>query len=414
MPEPSTYARRIMERCDILATHTTVEGQITRPYGSPALLSARDQIAAWMVDAGMSIRVDTIGNLIGRYEADPAAVDPKTFVIGGHFDSVVDAGRYDGILGVLSGIAAVERLRDEGARLPFAIEVLAVVEEEGNRFHTTFLGSSPLAGQWDPAWLGLADDDGVTLREVIVASGGDPDAIGRESLDPSGLLGFVEMHIEQGPVLEAEDLPVAAVSSITGSSRATMVVHGTAGHAGTVPMGLRRDALAASAEIVLAVEEIGRSEPDLVATVGRVEVGPGAPNVIPGRVEMTLDLRHPDPAVRDRAIGGIREAGFGIAERRGVRLEWIDAPGFDGIACDPALSAALGEAISAEGYRAISLFSGAGHDALTLSQVMPVSMLFVRCKDGISHNPAESISVDDVDAAMRVLDRFLAGLAGSG
>lgn len=414
MPELSQYARRIMERCDILAAHTMVEGQITRPYGTPALLAARDRIAAWMTQAGMSTRVDTIGNLIGRYEASPVVANPKTFVIGGHFDSVVDAGRYDGTLGVLSGIAAVERLRDEGARLPFEVEVLAVVEEEGNRFHTTFLGSSPLAGQWDPAWLDLADDEGVTLREAISASGGDPDAIGRKAFDPARMLGFVEMHIEQGPVLESEDLPVAVVSSITGSSRATMVFHGTAGHAGTVPMALRRDALAASAEIVLTVEGIGRSEADLVATVGRVEVGPGAPNVIPGRVEMTLDLRHPDPAVRERAIDAIREAGQEIARRRGTRLEWIEAPGFDGIACDPALSAALGEAISGEGYRAITLFSGAGHDALTLSKVAPVSMLFVRCKGGISHNPAESIAVDDVDAAMRVLDRFLTGLAGRG
>jgi allantoate deiminase len=327
MSELSLYARQIMERCDILATHTIVEGQITRPYGTAALTAAREQIAAWMAEAGMSTRVDTIGNLIGRYEADPAMAEPKTFVIGGHFDSVVDAGRYDGIMGVLSGIAAVERLRDEGRRLPFAIEVLAVVEEEGNRFHTTFLGSSPLAGQWDPAWLDLADDDGVTLREAISASGGDPDAIGREAFEPARLLGFVEMHIEQGPVLEAEDLPVAVVSSITGSSRATMVVHGMAGHAGTVPMGLRRDALAASAEIVLAVEEAGRSEADLVATVGRMEVGPGAPNVIPGRVEMTLDLRHPDPAVQDRAIRAIRETVIAISERRGVRLEWIETPG---------------------------------------------------------------------------------------
>jgi allantoate deiminase len=414
MPEQSPYARQIMERCDVLAGFTTVEGQITRPYGTTALAGARDQIAVWIADAGMSTRVDTVGNLIGRYEADPAIPEPKTFVIGGHFDSVVDAGRYDGILGVLSGIAAVARLRDTGVRLPFAIEVLAVVDEEGNRFHTSFLGSSPLAGQWDPAWLDLADDEGVTLREAISAWGGDPDAIGQESFDPATLLGFVEMHIEQGPVLEAEDLPVAVVSSITGSARATMVVHGMAGHVGTVPMGLRRDALAAAAEIVLAVEDTGRSEPDLVATVGRMEVGPGAPNVIPGRVEMTLDLRHSDPAVRERAIGAIREAGTAIAERRGVRLQWIDAPGFEGITCDDGLSTALGKAIAAEGYRSISLYSGAGHDALTLAKVAPVSMLLVRCKEGISHNPAESISVDDVDVAMRVLDRFLLGLAGRG
>jgi allantoate deiminase len=404
-------ARLLMERSDVLATFTTVEGQITRPYGTPGLWAARDQLTSWMEDAGLTTRVDTIGNLIGRYDADPAVASPKTFLIAGHYDSVVDAGRYDGTLGILTGIATVERLRDAGTRLPFAIEVVAIVDEEGNRFHNSFLGSSPLTGRWDAAWLELTDDDGVTLGETIAANGADPEAIGADAYDPATLLGFIEVHIEQGPVLEAHNLPVAAVSSITGSNRATIVVHGVAGHAGTVPMTLRSDALVAAAEMILAIEQVGRSEPGLVATVGRMEVSPGAPNVIPGRVEFTLDLRHADPAVREQAVGRIRSHTDAVASTRGVSIELIDAPGFEGITCDEGLTSKLEQAIAEAGYEPMTLFSGAGHDALTFAGITPVAMMFLRCREGISHNPAESIEETDVAAALDILDRFVLALA---
>jgi allantoate deiminase len=407
-------ARQIMDRSDILATHTMVEGQITRPYGTPALWSAREQVTAWMHEAGMTTRTDTFGNLIGRYDAAAGIAAPKTLLINGHIDSVVDAGRYDGTLGVLAGIAAVARLHEGGQRLPFAIEVLAIADEEGNHYHSAFLGSSALTGRWDAAWLDLTADDGTTLRDAIAATGADPTTIAADAFDPATLLGFIEVHIEQGPVLEAENLPVGAVSSITGSSRATVVVEGMAGHAGTVPMDLRRDALAAAAELVLAIEQAGSAEPRLVATVGRMEVSPGAPNVIPGRVEFTLDLRHADPGVRERVIRRLRSRTDAVAASRGVTIEWIDAPGFEGIACDARLTGMLESAIADAGHRSLRLYSGAGHDALVFAGVTPVSMLFVRCREGISHNPAESITEADVAVAIEVLDRFVAALAREG
>lgn len=412
MPTANDLATQIMRRADALAAYTTVEGQITRPYGTPALQQARDLVAAWMGDAGMATRVDTVGNLYGRYAAASDIEEPKTFILGGHLDSVVDAGRYDGILGVLAGIAVVERLRGEGIRLPFAIEVVAFADEEGNRFHTSFLGSSSVVGRWNPAWLDLEDDAGVTLATAIREFGGDPDAIGGERIDPSTILGFCEAHIEQGPVLQERDLPVAAVASITGSLRAVVTLTGMAGHAGTVPMALRRDALAGAAELVLAVEAIGRSAPDLVATVGQLACLPGASNVIPGQVELTLDLRHPDPDVRQQAFTAVREQAEKNATRRGLALEWDDSPSFPETACDPSLTGLLRDAIAAEGIEPISLFSGAGHDAIAMANVSPVTMLFVRCRDGISHNPAESVDEADVEVALRVLSRFIETIAG--
>ncbi len=413
MPPMRDHASQIMRRSDELAAFTTVPGQVTRLYGTTALLDARDRLDAWMRSAGMTTRTDSVGNLIGRYDADTNSPVPKTFLVGGHFDSVVDAGRYDGTLGILSGIAVVDHLRETGRRLPFAIEVIAFVDEEGNRFHTSFLGSSPVAGLWDPAWLALEDDEGVTLETGIRSMGGDPNALAGDAFDPAAALGFIEVHIEQGPVLQDRSLPVAAVCSITGSLRATIDFSGVAGHAGTVPMTLRHDALAGAAELVLAVETIGGSKTDLVATVGKLESAPGASNVIPGHAHLTLDLRHPDGAVRSRAFALVRERAESIAARRGLALDWTDSPSFAETPCDPALTDRLLGAIVAEGIAPLSLFSGAGHDAITMSRLGPVTMLFVRCRDGISHNPAESIEEPDVEVAMNVLLRFLLDLAGA-
>lgn len=407
MPSMRDHASQIMRRSDALAAFTTVEGQITRPYGTVALLEARAQLDTWMRAAGMTTRTDNVGNLIGRYDADGTASAPITFLVGGHFDSVVDAGQYDGTLGILSGIAVVKHLHETDRRLPFAIEVVAFADEEGNRFHTSFLGSSPVAGLWDPAWLDLEDDAGVSLEAGIRSIGGDPHAIAADAIDPETVLGFIEVHIEQGPVLQDRNLPVAAVSSITGSLRATIEFTGVAGHAGTVPMTLRRDALSGAAELVLAVETIGGSEPDLVATVGKLESSPGASNVISGHANLKLDLRHPDPVVRTRAFASIRERAGEIASRRKLELHWTNSPSFTETPCDAGLTQTLRTAIAGEGIEPLSLFSGAGHDAITMSNIGPVTMMFVRCRDGISHNPAESIDEPDVEVALRVLLRFL-------
>jgi allantoate deiminase len=295
--------------------------------------------------------------------------------------------------------------------LPFAIEVIGFADEEGARFHTAYLGSSVVSGTFDPASLNQADADGVTLGEAMRAWGGDPDRLAECRLDPGELLGFVEVHIEQGPVLEGRDLPVGVVAGITGTSLGQVAIAGTAGHAGTVPMALRRDALAAASEFILSVERIANEVDRLVGTVGEVSVLPGASNVIPGRVDLTLDVRHMNNAVRDAAVERMKEALAELAARRGVEAEWSDARGLPTVACDPDLMGHMAEAIVDEGYEVISLPSGAGHDAASLAAITPVSMLFVRCAGGVSHNPAESITVDDVAVAIRVLDRFVDGIA---
>ncbi|MGB3327660.1 MAG: Zn-dependent hydrolase, partial [Thermomicrobiales bacterium] len=317
-------AARLMARCDALALHTEVPGELTRTYATPALKEATALVAGWMADAGMTTRVDAAGNLIGRYEADPAIAMPRAFVMGGHLDSVRNAGRYDGPLGVLAGIALVERLHAQGRRLPFAVEVIGFADEEGARFHTAYLGSGSMAGTLDPRSLSHADADGITLADAMRAFGLDPDRLAEARRDPGELLGFVELHIEQGPVLERRDVPVGVVSGIAGANRATIVLTGEAGHAGTVPMALRRDALAAASEFVLAVERVARQQEQLVGTVGELKLSPGASNVIPGRVEVTLDLRHPREAVREAAVAELRRALAEISDRRQVAAEWID------------------------------------------------------------------------------------------
>ena len=401
-------ARLVMERCDILAGHSTEEGRITRPYGTPALNAAREEIDAWMRAAGMTTHVDAIGNLIGRYDAAAeSAGGQQTFVLGGHFDSVRDAGRYDGPLGVLTAIAAVERLHAAGKRLPMALEVIAFAEEEGLRYGTTFLTSSPLGGTWDPAWLSRQDANGVSLEQAIRDAGGDPATVPDLARTGDSLLGFLEVHIEQGPILQEQGLPVAVVSGITGSARAEITFTGMAGHAGTVPMRSRRDARAAAAEFVLEVERAGLSRGNLVATVGQLAVEPGATNVIAGRTTLSLDLRHPDPDVRERTIGGLMDAANAIAGRRSVDVSWTDTGGFHETPSDGTLNRLLGEAIADQGIEVLEIFSGAGHDAVSMAEITPVTMLFVRCKDGISHNPLESITTEDVAVALQVLDDFI-------
>lgn len=406
-----TRAALLMARCDELARCTEVPGELTRTYASGALRDATALVAGWMAEAGMTTRTDVVGNLVGRYEADQAIAQPRTFLIGGHLDSVRNAGRYDGPLGVLTGIAFVQRLHAEGRRLPFAIEVIGFADEEGVRFHTSYLGSGTVAGTLAPESLAYTDPDGTTLADAMRAFGLDPDRLDEGRRDPGDLLGFVEVHIEQGPVLERQDLPVGVVTGIAGASRATIVFTGMAGHAGTVPMALRRDALAAAAEFVLGVERIANEVEHLVGTVGQVSVLPGASNVIPGRVELTLDVRHPSAAIREAAVGRMRDVLAELSARRRVEAEWIDVQGYPTVECDLDLMSRLIDAIADEGLEPLRLPSGAGHDAVPLSTITPVSMLFVRCKDGVSHNPAESIEAGDVSVAIRVLDRFINGIA---
>lgn len=409
MTATDQFARIVMERTEILAGFSMEPGRLTRPSFTPAMRQANDQVAAWMRAAGMNTYEDSIGNLIGAYPADRP--NARVLILGSHLDSVRDAGKYDGPLGVLVALACVEALHWRGVRLPFAIEVIAFADEEGLRFHKSYLGSSVVAGRFEPAWLALTDAAGTTLGAAIRAFEGDPGALALEAKRPEAVLGYCEVHIEQGPVLESLGLPVGIVSGIAGSSRVNLRFDGMAGHAGTVPMEQRHDAFCAAAEFVLAAEALARSRPGLVATVGQIAVEPGASNVIPGVARLSLDLRHIDDAARNEAYAHLQAQAKAISAARGVALEWKVMQTNPATPCDPTLCDLLARAVAAAGYPVHNLPSGAGHDAVALAALTGVAMLFVRCAGGISHNPAEAVAVDDVAAAIAVLERFLELLA---
>lgn len=395
-----------MERADRLGALTEVPGELTRPYGSPSLLSALDAAAAWLEDAGLRTRRDAIGNVIGR-RGDP---DAPTVVLGSHLDSVRNAGRYDGPLGVLVAIAALAALRDEP--LPFAVEIVCFADEEGLRYRASYLASRAYAGLLARDELALADADGVPLAAAIRAMRGDPDHVAGVSSFPAELAAYLEVHIEQGPVLQEEGLPVGIVTAIAGQSRGFVDLIGEAGHAGNTPPGLRRDTLPAAAELVLAVEREMHATPGLVATVGRIENHPNVGNVIPGLTTLSYDVRHQDDAVKHEAVDRLRAEAAAGCERRGLRLDWRNLQDHDAVPMSPRLRAVLARACTAAGTPALELGSGAGHDAVSIAHVTPeVSMLFVRCRDGISHHPSESVREDDVAVAIEVVVSFLRELA---
>ncbi|KMO12759.1 allantoate amidohydrolase [Methylobacterium platani] len=397
----TTLGAGVMARLDELARHSADPDGLTRLYLTPAHDAAARQVAAWMEEAGMSVRRDAAATVIGRYEA--AIPGAPTLLLGSHIDTVRDAGRYDGNLGVVVAIAAVEALHRTAERLPFAIEVLAFGDEEGVRFPVTLTGSRALAGLVGPGFLDARDADGVSLGQALTGFGCDPAGLPALARDPAATLGYLEVHIEQGPVLEDAGLPVGIVTAIAGASRLVVTVEGRAGHAGTVPMRLRRDALAAAAEMVLAVEAEANAAPDLVATVGQIEVPRGAVNVIPARTRFSLDLRSPSDAVRHAALARLRETWEAIAARRGVSVSAQGSYDELAAACAPGLTDALADGIARLGLGPLRLPSGAGHDGLALAGLCPIAMLFVRCAGGLSHSPAESVTEADVDVATRLL-----------
>ncbi len=403
-------AHRAMARCDVIAEFSTEPGRITRPYGTPALVQARNEVARWMEQAGMTTRVDAIGTLRGAYPSDDPTATRK-LLLGSHIDSVRDAGRYDGVLGVMVAIAAIERLRGD-MFLPFPIEVVAFPDEEGLRFGTTYLGSAALAGSFDNAWLDLRDDDGVTLRAAVIQCGGDPDRIQEAKLPAYEAIAYIEAHIEQGPRLEAAGLALGAVTAISGQTRAVVRFTGEAGHAGTVPMNLRRDPAPAAAELVLAAESLARETPDLLATVGRIVAEPGASNVIPSSVTISLDVRHPVDAERDGAVRALHHLAKQQASGRELELEWRIMRDHPAVACHPDLLEVIRlSAGDAMAEIPLEIPSGAGHDAVTMAAVMPVGMMFIRCLRGVSHNPAEAVTEADVAMAIDAMDEMLDDLA---
>ena len=400
-----------MARIATLAAISEEPDRLTRRCLTPALEMAMVTVAGWMQTAGLTVRRDTVGNLIGRYAA--AHAPARTLLLGSHLDTVRDAGAFDGPLGVLLALAAVEDLSARGMRLPFALEVLAFSDEEGLRFGTAYLGSNAFAGGFDPATLDLRDTASISLADAIRATGGDPAALAGARRAADDLIGYCEWHIEQGPVLEARDFPVGVVTAIAGQSRIAVRFTGQAGHAGTVPMAARHDALAAAAEFVLAVEARAGQTAGLVATVGRLLVEPGAPNVIPGHVLLSLDVRHADDALREVACADLVATAQAIGQRRRILVGWAVLQATPAVACDVSLTAILAQAIAAGGTSVQSLPSGAGHDAVVLSTLTPVAMGFVRCRAGLSHHPDEWVAPADVAVALAALQRFLVLLAAA-
>jgi allantoate deiminase len=380
-----------------------------RGWLTPAFRAARDTLAAWMVEAGMTVRTDAATNLIGRYEGTG---DGPPLIIASHLDSVRDAGFYDGPLGIMLGIECVAALAAQARRLPFAIEVIAFGDEEGSRFPAAMLTSKALAGGLD-AVPAMADRDGVTLATALAGFGSAPERLA--SARHPGALAYLEAHIEQGPVLEADGMALGVVTGIAAQIRFSVVITGQAGHAGTSTMALRRDALTGAAEMVLAIErlahEAGR---DLVATVGRLEALPGAANVIPGEVRFTIDVRSGDAARRNHAADAMRDAIAAIADRRGLDFSIERVHDLPAAPCDPRLIDLLETALVDAGHPARRLVSGAGHDAMVMATLAPAAMLFIRCRGGISHNPAEHAEPADAEAALAVMLGFIAKLGESG
>ncbi len=398
-------AGRIVRRIGELAAISASPDGLTRICFSDEHRRAAELILGWMGEAGLSARMDEIGNVVGRYEGGTPGL--PCLMLGSHYDTVRNAGKWDGPLGVLTALECVADIARRGLRLPFALEVVGFADEEGVRFSSTLLGSRAIAGSFDEGALEARGDDGLSLREAMAAFGLSPDAIKKAARRRGDILAYVELHIEQGPVLEAENLPAGVVTAISGASRFLITLDGMAGHAGTVPMRLRRDALAGAAECVLAIEKLCGGDPRLVGTVGQIAAEPGATNVIPGRVRFTADIRAADDSVRKKAVSAVIDAIDETASRRRLKARIAKTHENGTALCAPWLRAQLGEAIAADGHRVLELPSGAGHDGMAMIDITDIAMLFVRCRGGVSHHPDEHVPDEDVASGARILLSFI-------
>ncbi|MGB6252615.1 MAG: allantoate amidohydrolase, partial [Bradyrhizobium sp.] len=386
----SPLGEEIVGRINRLAEISEAPDNLTRIFLTPELRAAADLIMTWMREAGMSAHLDAIGNVCGRYEGERLGL--PCLMLGSHYDTVRDAGRWDGPLGVLTAISCVADLNKRGRRFPFAIEVVGFADEEGVRFASTLLGSRAVAGTFNELVLASKDSAGVSMREALVQFGLDPDDIGAAARTRGQLLAYVELHIEQGPVLEARGLPVGVVSAIAGATRLAARLTGMAGHAGTVPMALRQDALAGAAECIAAIEQLCRADDGgLVGTVGYLHAMPGATNVIPGQAHFTIDMRAPTDTHRNRAVTEMVRQIEAIAKRRKLELQLDVTHENRTVPCAPWLKAQIAEAAAAEDYPVFELASGAGHDGMAMVDIADVAMVFVRCRGGISHHPDEHV-----------------------
>ena len=408
---PIEQAREAIRWCRQLAKHSENRTGTTRRCLTPPMRDVHTSLAAWMARVGMTVRVDAIGNIRGVYpptlSTTPVSAAPR-LIVGSHLDTVPDAGAFDGVLGVVLAIALVELL--DGKRFPFAIEVVGFSDEEGVRFGVPFLGSRALIGRFDNTVLDRTDESGRTLKDAIRTFGLDPGRI-PDARTGENALGYLEFHIEQGPMLENLNLPLAAVDVISGQSRVELSFTGRAAHAGTTPMKMRKDAMACAAEWIVEVEREALAIAELVATVGRMSVEPGAGNVVAGLVAVSLDVRHSTDALRRAAVERLFAAAKAIADRRGLETEWTLALDQSSVSLDPSMASMLDRAIAKAGCPTHRMSSGAGHDAMVIAGRMPAGMVFLRCAEGISHHPAEDVREDDVAAALLAGLNFLDELA---
>ncbi|AQT62517.1 allantoate amidohydrolase [Cellvibrio sp. PSBB023] len=401
-------AEKVMHWCDQLAAISSHPENISRFYLTPEHKRCNELVAQWMQDAGMETWVDAAGNLCGRYDGkNPCA---KTLILASHLDSIPNAGAYDGILGVLVAIAVVEQFYQNDITLPYAIDIIGFGDEEGTRFGSTLLGSRAVAGTWNPEWWELKDRNGISLKQAFIDFGLDPDNIHSAARNPDDLLAYLEVHIEQGPVLENENLALGIVTAIAGARRFSIDIEGYAGHAGTVPMPMRKDALVGAALGVVLVENIA-NEFDVVATVGKIECGPGAVNVIPGHATFTIDIRSGDDQLRDQAFAKIQHELDMICLNRNLVARWTEIHNAPAVVCADWIQALQASVLRDMNLHPYTLMSGAGHDAMAMADICDVAMYFVRCKGGVSHHPDESVTVDDVALAIDALSNTLQKLA---
>ena len=410
MNSAEVLARQVMHRIDELSAISETPGILTRRYLTAEHRRANELVCHWMSGAGMDTWQDAAGNIIGRY--DSAQGNAPALIIGSHLDTVVNAGKFDGMLGVLCGVACVQALFQTGRRLTYPIEVIGFADEEGVRFGTTYLGSRAVTGQLDSSTFKQTDAAGISFRQALADFGLDADQIGQAARHADDVLAFLELHIEQGPVLEALGRPAGAVTAINGQTRLSVTITGEAGHAGTVPMGLRRDALAVAAEGVLAVERECDENDDVVGTVGILRVTPGAINVIPGEVTFTVDIRGKDDVDRRNVVAEVSRAVREAAEQRNcfaqisVLHEAVSAP------CAERMIKIIERAIATVGFEPCRMPSGAGHDAAAMAEFCDVGMVFLRSERGISHNPAERTSEEDVTAGINIMMKVLDEMEG--
>ena len=399
-------ADRILQRINELASISEDKTCITRTYGTCAFIEGRNKVEKWMNDAGLETRIDNIGNVRARILSKNAGA--KTFVIASHIDTIINAGKFDGPLGVVMGLDLIEQIIQTKTALPFHIELIGFCDEEGCRFHTTYLGSKVIAGSFDETILNTKDEKGVLLEEVITRNGGKVNNLSKDAIAKIDWLGYFEIHIEQGPVLYEKDIPVGIVLAIAGQCRIEIKFMGEAGHAGTVPMTMRKDALACAAEFILAAEGFGiANKNDLVVTIGKLHIPDSASNVIPGQVICSLDIRSAGETKLSSSYDTIKKIAADICSKRNIPFEWNLIQQTKPVACDNMMNKLLKQSITEAGFETVELVSGAGHDAVPVSAVSPVVMLFVRCFKGISHNPLENVELKDIAAAIKVSDNFI-------